>query len=171
MNDTKKIPNEGGKKRFGELLISWESHEHKHKEKSSRWFISAVVVLALMVAFDLYNGGWSFSIALLLFAGTYYLAHRHSEQVTPVAISTAGVMVGPQLLPYNALKCFWIFNAQPHVQRLYLRMESRVRPDLYVEIGSEVTPEEVRQVLRPHLKELKGMEEPFADTLVRLFKL
>lgn len=155
---------------FDKFLISWPAPEYTHHEKSIWWFAIAAVIVLLLAYYGLRTNGWTFSVAILVFAGTYYLVARQKPPVVEVKISNIGVKIGHHVFPYNHLKNFWIVYDPPFVNKLYLRSSSKLKPDVFVSLdGAEV--HEVRKILREHLDELSGKHEPFSDSLVRLFKL
>lgn len=155
---------------FENALITWKAHEHEHHEKSITWFIIAGFFALGMVIYGLKTDGWTFSVAILVFAGTYYLLYRHSPPFVDIKISKMGVKIGRHIFPYDQIKGFWVIHNPPFVNKLYLKMVSRFHPDIFVSL-EDADPAAIRQNLMTHVKELKGRGEPFSDTLVRLFRL
>lgn len=155
---------------FEHALYSFRAPEYQHHEKSLLWFLIAGGVAALLVVYGLMSDGWTFSVAILVFSGTYYLFHRTKPDDVDIVISRVGVKIGRHYFPYSHIKYFWIVYDPPFVGKLYLRMTSRVHPDIFVSL-EHTDIAEVRKNLRAHIDEMKGIHEPFSDTLVRLFKL
>lgn len=153
-----------------EVLLAWSAPEYPHHEKTSRWFIVALVIVGLLVIYGLMTDGWTFSVAMLVFAGTYYVTHRRAPPVVDVVVSRTGIKIGQHIFPYTQLKGFWVLFNPPSVHRLYIRVQGKFHPDIFVDIG-ESDPAEIATVLNKYLKEIKGMEEPFGDTVVRLLRL
>ncbi len=155
---------------FENALIHWRAPEFHRHEKSLMWFIIAGLVAAALVIYGLMTDGWTFSIAVIVFAGAYYVMHLKPPQTVDVKISKIGLKIGRHLYLYSHLKCFWIVYNPPHVKRLYVRLASKFQPDIFVSL-EDVDPAEVRHTLKVHMTELEGQHEPFSDTLVRLFRL
>lgn len=155
---------------YDKAILTWKAPEYLHHEKSALWFLIAGLIAVALIIYDLMNGGWSFSVAIIVFAGTYYLLYRHEPKIVDVKISKFGVKIGRHCFSYGHLKSFWVVYDLPFAKRLYLRMSSRLKPDVFVSIEG-VDPTEIRHVLSGYLREIKGMQEPFSDTLVRVFKL
>ena len=155
---------------FDKALLSWIAPEYPHQEKSWLWFAVASVVLALLVLYGLFTDGWTFSMAVLVFAGTYYLLHRETSPLVEVKISRVGIKIGIHIFSYSQIRGFWILYDPAYVRRLYVRMQSRFRPDVFVDLGA-TDPAELREILAKHIKELKGLDEPFGDLVVRLLRL
>lgn len=158
-------------KAFDKALITWRAPEYTHHEKSTFWFLVAGVIAFLLVLYGLATeGGWTFSIAVIVFAGSYYLFYRSSPPIVEVKISKLGVKIGHHTFPMNNIRNFWITYDPPFVKKLYLRMISRFHPDIAVSLHN-ADPVKVHHILSPFVRELKGKGEPFSDTLLRLFRL
>lgn len=156
---------------FDKALLAWRAPEYTHHEKSTFWFLVAGVIAFLLVLYGLRTeGGWTFSIAIIVFAGSYYLFYRSSPPIVEVKISKIGIKIGKHTFPMNNIRNFWITYNPPFVMRLYLRMTSKFHPDIAVSLDN-ADPAEVHQILSSFVKELKGKGEPFSDTLARLFRL
>lgn len=158
------------KRGFEKALISWHAPEYPHHEKSLLWFLIAALIIGILVFYGLETNGWTFSIALIVFAGTYYLIYRHKPRMVEVKVSGFGVKIGTQSIPFSSIKHFWVLYDPPHLKRLYLRMSSRFYPDIFVSL-EDIDPANLRRLLSAYIKELEGRHEPFSDTLVRLLKL
>lgn len=155
---------------FDNALFTWRAPEYAHHEKSALWFVCAGLVALTLVVWGIMTDGWTFSLAIIVFCGTYYLTYREKPKIVDVKISKLGVKIGNHGFAYNQIKHFWIVYDPPFVNKLYLRMNGRFHPDVCVSL-EDVDVAELRSVLIEHLHEVKGRHEPFADTLVRLFKL
>lgn len=166
----KKYLSKSEKVLFEKPLLKWNAPEYVYHEKSLLWFVVAAILVFLVILYDLLNSGWSFSLAIIVFAGAYYVFYRTKPAVIEVKISKIGIKIGRYTFPYNHLRYFWIVYDPPFLKRLYLRVISRLHPDIFISL-EEVDVSEVRRILSNYLEELKGRHEPFSDTLVRLFRL
>lgn len=155
---------------FERAVINWKAPEYIYHEKSALWFIVAGFVAIALVIYGLTTDGWTFSVAIIVFAGTYYLFYRHAPPVVDVKLSRVGVKIGKHIFPYWKLKSFWIVYDPPLVKRLYLRTTSRFHPDIFISLEN-TDPSKIRAVLKEHIPEKENGTEPFADSLVRAFKL
>lgn len=155
---------------FEKPIIRWCAPEYVYHEKSWLWFAVAGFVALAFVIYGLLTGGWTFSVAIIVLAGIYYLVYRDKPQIVDITISDVGVKIGRHIFPYNHLKIFWVVYDPPSVKRLYLRTTSRLHPDISVSL-EETDPAELRRVLKIHLKESDATLEPMSDTLIRVFKL
>lgn len=155
---------------FEEAILSWKAPEYLKHEKSHMWFLVAGIIALLLVFYGFASGGWTFSLAIIVFAGTYYLLHREDPKIVDVKISEMGVKIGRRIYPYSDMRGFWIVYEPPHVTKLYFKLIGKFQPDVFVALG-DCSPAQARNSLRKHTKELEGFGEPFSDALVRVFKL
>ena len=89
---------------FEKSVISWRALEYIYHEKSALWFIFAGIVVLGLVIYGLLSGGWTFSVAIIVFAGTYYLFYRNAPPIIEVKISKVGVKIGKHLFHTINLK-------------------------------------------------------------------
>lgn len=155
---------------FEKPIIRWSAPEYVYHEKSLLWFIAAGLAALAFVIYGLLTGGWTFSVAVIMLAGIYYLVYKDKPQIVDIIISDVGVKIGSHVFPYNHLKTFWVVYDPPAVKRLYLRTTSKFHPDISISL-EETDPAELKRILKHHLKESDKTTEPTSDTLIRVFKL
>lgn len=153
----------------GKVHFSWEAPDHPHGKKSKIWYIFAALAGGGLVFYGIQSESWIFSAAILLFAGTYALVHRHPPRHVHVKISEHGISFGRHHFEYHNLKNFWIVHEPPFVNKLYLRKHTKLHPDFYISLEDE-NPSEIHRFLVKKLREIPGRHEPFADIFARLFK-
>lgn len=155
---------------FDNALMAWKAPEYVYHEKSFIWFFVAALIALALIIYGLETGSWTFSLAIAVFAGTYYLSHRIKPKIVDVKISKIGIKIGRHIFPYSHIRGFWIVYNPPFVKKLYFKMTSKLHPHVVVLFENE-DPATVRGVLSSHIEELKGIDEPFSDTLTRLLRL
>lgn len=155
---------------YDDAILTWRAPEYLHHEKSKLWYLIASLILVGLVWYGLSSNGWTFSLAIIVCAGTYYLFQHHAPAIVDIKVSGVGVKVGRHKFPFSGIKGFWLVNEPPHANKIYLRMQSRVHPDIAISLDG-ANPVEVQRILSKYSREIKGNFEPFSDTLVRLFRL
>ena len=126
-----------------------------------------------MIAFVIYGvqtSGWTFSIAILVFAGVYLLFHSKDPKRVPVKVSHVGIKVGNHFVPYSHMRTFWIVYRPPYISALNIRMSRKMMPDLMISLEEE-NPGPLREYIATQIPEWEGKEEAFTNTLVRLLRL
>lgn len=156
---------------FDRATISWIAPEFLQHPKSTRWWVTAAIVVLVSMVLEALSGNWTMLAATLAFAFTYYLSHEyHPPRHTKINISDLGVKIGHRKIHYSEIEYFWIIYNPPEVKRLFIRLKGSLLPDLVFELEDQ-DPHAVREVLEKHLVEVTGVREHYTESLLRLFKL
>ncbi len=169
---TKKNKNQ---KHIGEatpevISLTWVAQEYPYHQKSLLWFIIAGIILVSLIIYGLLTDGWTFSMALIVAAGAYYVSHRNPPEIVPICVTNKGIKVGRHVLAYPSIKFFWIVYDPPYVKRLYIRLHARLGVNIAIEL-EDVDVNDLRKELKKHVAEHTISEEPFAETLIRWLRL
>lgn len=152
------------------VSLAWVAQEYPYHEKSLLWFIIAGTILLSLIVYGLLTDGWTFSMALIVAAGAYYVSHRNPPEIVPISVTNKGIKVGKHTFAYPSIKCFWIVYDPPHTRRLYIRLHARLAVNIAIEL-EDVDVNDLRKELLKHLAEHTVSEEPFTETLIRLLRL
>lgn len=156
---------------FNKAAFSWIAPEYLQHPKSTRWWVSAALILLIAVVLEALTGNWTMLAATLAFAAVFYYTHQHHPpRHTKINLSELGVKVGHRRIPYEEIEFFWIIYNPPEVKRLFFRIKNSLLPDLIIELENQ-DPQAVRSFLEQYLVEVTGVKEHFTDQLLRLFKL
>jgi len=155
---------------FHNHVIRWETPEYVQHDKDWKWFLLAGLA---DLSFCVYAGitqNWTLLIALVLFSAIYIWEHGNVPRHIEVIVSDFGIKVGKKEYPYQNIKSFWIIYKPPHVRTLNIRSNSKLLPDITVQLGSQ-DPTVLRTYLCSQIREEEGKEESWIDALIRIFKL
>lgn len=150
--------------------IRWEAPEYVQHEKGWKWFLAAGIADFLLCIYAIATSNWTLLIALILLSAVYVWQHGNMPKHIEVIVSAKGIKVGDKEYPYQNIKSFWIIYKPPMVKTLNLRSNSRVLPDIAIQLG-EQDPVELREYLCSQIREEEGKEESAVDALIRVFKL
>lgn len=164
----KKVPNEKSKK--ATTLLEWAAPEYIKHPKGQLWLFMAGSLIIFLVWYAIYTGSWTMAVAFIVLAGVYYLSHHSDPKQIMVKLTSFGIQVGNQKIPYNQIKAFWLVYKPPNVKTLKLLLTDRFMSDVTIQLDGQ-TPGEVRSVLLRHVPELEGKEESFVDMIIRTTKL
>ncbi len=150
-------------------ILSWKAPEFLHYKKNSWWFpIMAAVTLALTTIFLLTS---QYIVAIIVILGAivmYRLAHQEPA-VSSVTFTATGIKFKGQLIPFSALKTFWILE-KTEVKRLYLQKTERFSAPVVIPLIQQDI-NKVRDFLEHFLPETHDVEEDIADKLNRLLRI
>lgn len=155
---------------FHNDVIKWEAPEYVQHEKGWKWFFAAGIV---DLGFCVYAGitqNWTLLVALVLLSAMYVWQHGNVPKHVEIKVSHTGIKVGNKEYPYQNIKSFWLIYKPPRVKTLNIRSNSRLLPDITIQLGDQ-NPASLRTYLCSQIREEEGKEETGVDSLIRIFKL
>lgn len=145
--------------------ISWQHHEHTHKERSVDWFWSVAIIAIGAVILCLFFKLFLFAITIILFT---LLAFHNAKKHPPLLrfeITRKGVRAGSTLYPYSMLESFWVEDTD-YRDNILFRSKKPFSPILAIPFDStEIDPELIRDYLLDYLNE-EELEEPLYQILM-----
>jgi len=155
---------------FHDHIISWEAPEYVQHEKGWKWFLLAGIAMLLLVVYGALTANWTLVVALVLAAAVYVWTHGQTPKHVEIIVSKTGIKVGEKEYSYQNIKNFWIIYRPGHIKTLNLASNSKVLPDISIQLGDQ-DPAELRTFLCAHIRELEGREETTIEAFIRIFKL
>lgn len=131
--------------------------------------IAGVFVL-MLISYAIITGSATMAVVFLLLAGMFFMTHNEQPAIVEIKLTELGIQAGETFYPYNTLKDFWVVYEPPFVRTLNLHMANLSGKRIVLQLW-EQDPAKVREILSKQLEETKGMQEPFIDMLIRIFKL
>ncbi|MEK7529230.1 MAG: hypothetical protein AAB592_05680 [Patescibacteria group bacterium] len=77
--------------RFDASVIEWSAPEYHRYEKGVLWYVIAAVLLTGIVFYAISTGGWTFAVAILVFAGVYALIYHKEPKRLNMQLSNVGI--------------------------------------------------------------------------------
>lgn len=151
-------------------VIRWEAPEYVQHDKGWKWFLGAGIVVLLLCVYAVATSNWTLLIALVLLSSVYIWQHGSVPKNIEVIVSKTGIKVGEKEYLYQHIQSFWIIYKPPMVKTLNLRSNSRILPDISIQLGDQ-DPAQLRAYLCSQIQEEEGKEESTVDALIRIFKL
>lgn len=162
---------EEGKMDLGRKLLSWRAPEFRKHERGSVWIFCASFCALLLLGFSIWQESYAPVIALLLIAGIYFLTHNKMPREIEIFITTNGISIDRNFLPFGNIEAFWIyFSPSENLSVLNLLLRSGVIRERVIEL-EETNPDEVRSALSGRVLEWEGRTESTVEKLIRLLKL
>ncbi|MBD3156295.1 hypothetical protein GF369_00545 [Candidatus Peregrinibacteria bacterium] len=153
-----------------DTVIRWEAPEYVQHDKGWKWFLGAGIVDFLLCVYAVATNNWTLLIALVLLSSVYIWQHGSVPKNIEINVSRTGIKVGEKEYPYQQIKSFWIIYKPPMVKTLNLRSNSRILPDIAIQLGDQ-DPAQLRTYLCSQIREEEGKEESTVEALIRIFKL
>ncbi|MBI5754105.1 hypothetical protein HZA40_03115 [Candidatus Peregrinibacteria bacterium] len=155
---------------YDDAKISWIAPETIIHERGPIWKIFMTIAVLAVIAWGIYSGAWTFSLAIGIFAVAYYIIHLEHPKAIEIKISDIGIKVGYRKYSYSQIKAFWIIYDPPYVQTLNIRVSGHIIDDITIQLYDQ-EPALIREFLMSKVPELEGQTEKLSDIFLRLFKI
>ncbi|MBI2483112.1 hypothetical protein HYV74_02945 [Candidatus Uhrbacteria bacterium] len=151
-------------------LLTWTFAEYEQYDRDRRWYAIAIVIAAALLIYAFTTRNFMFAVIVVMLAVVFYLRHTQEPRRMTCTITESGVVLEDRLYPFTELVDFWVVAIEGTRSVLYVHPRKNLRPRIGIPVES-VEPEELRRVLRAHLPEREGEEEPTSDVFARILKL
>jgi MFS superfamily sulfate permease-like transporter len=150
--------------------ISWQAPEYKHYEKNIGWYVTAVSIIVLIVAFFIIIQSDIFAAVSIAIIGALLLFFsRQKPQIVDIELNENGVKFGNLFYPYKQLKYFWVVH-NPRHQTINFHTSAMVNNVFILEL-EEQDPEIARRFLMQYLPEHSETEETAIQKIMHRFKI
>jgi hypothetical protein len=147
----------------GTVLHSWQSPYSLFPEKSSVWFLRMGFFVFLGVLYGIYFDNLFFSVALIVFAGAFFLSRKKTATDFPCVITSLGFYKREHFFSFSS---FTSFSLVIHSEFTLLCFSGK--PSLSVYISSEEI-ENIQEVLSKYLPETP-LKEPVSHKILRFLQ-
>ncbi|MFA5853450.1 MAG: hypothetical protein WC866_00020 [Patescibacteria group bacterium] len=155
----------------GEEIFGWMVDEYERHERGPVWYAIAFLVGLSLVLYAIVTRNFLFAVVIIMAGVIVALSAMREPQKIQFLVTTRGVALGHQFVPYKELRSFWILYEPPHLKNLYVDFRSPITPHLVIPIEDQ-DPVELRQALLEFIAENETQEEePLTDILGRFLKI
>ena len=158
------------KSKFENGLLNWTAPSFVRYQRNRAWYITAAILVFLLVLAAVWTGSPTFAIAILTFAVVYIVVNQDDPKQIQVGISTAGIRFGSRVYPYNQIKTFWIEYDPPYYQSLHVVLKNKMKEEITINFHG-INPSLIREVLTKYLPEWEEREKTFTENITRTLGL
>lgn len=145
--------------------ISWQHHEHTHKEKTVDWFWIVGIIALGGIVLSIYYRNYLFALIILLFTIISFMSVNKEPRLLKFEITRKGIRTGNTVHPYSMLESFWVEDTD-YNDKIILRSKKPLSPFILIPFDSTTTdPELIRDYLLDYLDE-EELEEPLHQILM-----
>ncbi len=151
--------------------ISWNVPEYHDHQRSHRWYVIAITLLAILLIYSFLTANFLFAIILIIIGITMTIQDRQKTPTVRFSISDDGIIIGDKQYNFSAFNNFWIYYEPDENKMLFFEFKNSIRPRLSVPLLNK-NPLRVRSILLRYLTEdIEKENEPISEQLTRLLKL
>lgn len=148
--------------------ISWQQHEHLHREKTVDWFWIVGIIAFGGIILSVFFNNFLFALIIFLFTAISFVMVQRPPRLLVFEISRKGVRAGNVLYPYSMLDSFWIEDTE-YDDKILFKSRKPLTPLLVIPFDSTQTdPEQIRDFLLDFIDE-EELEEPLHQILMEWF--
>lgn len=156
---------------YGEEVRSWQVDEYARHERGPVWYAVAFLIALSFVLYAIVTRNFLFALIVIMGGVVIGLSALREPQKIPFQVTTRGVSLGNQFVPFRELRSFWILYEPPQLKNLYFDFRSPLTPHLVVSLEEE-DPVALRRTLLEYLGEDPTQEqEPLTEVLGRFLKI
>jgi hypothetical protein len=155
---------------FDNPLLIWKAPSFLKCNRNKSWYITAIVILALLILSALFAGSPTFAIAIIVFAMVYSFINQEEPEMYQVILSDIGIKYGNRTYAFTEFKTYWIEYDPPYYQSLHLVFKQNFAEELTIHFHG-LNPTELRLILSKYLPEWEERQKSFAEHITRLLGL
>ena len=135
-------------KKSGTIHFSWETVEHIFHPKGAGWYVTLVLIVAVIILAGVLMKDWWLVAIVVLGIIALATSKYNKPQKIPYKISPKGVAIADKLYPYSQIKSFWVIYRPPN-KSVYFERAQLFAPHLVIRLGIE-DPAKIRNYLIKH---------------------
>ncbi|QQS22666.1 hypothetical protein IPM19_03480 [bacterium] len=144
-------------------VFEWDAPEFRHYPKNPAWYITLLILVALLITYEIIANDYFGAISLAVVAGFVIFFGRQIPKQIPIRISDQGIHINNDLIPYQRIKHFWVVDDAAH-KTLNIETTAYLNHQLTIEL-EDMDSDEVREFLADVLPE---HEEPQPTTMQKI---
>lgn len=126
-------------------VFEWEAPEFRHYPKNPAWYITLVVIVALLVTYEVLVKDYFGAVSLVIVAVFVIYFGRQEPKIIPLQISDQGIHINNDIIPYQRIKLFWVVDDGVH-KTLNLETTAYLNHLLSIEL-EDMDADEIRDFL------------------------
>lgn len=155
-------------KKTAETIIEWQAPEFRHYPKNAAWFITFVLIVAMLIAYQVFQKDWFGAISVALIAVLFGAFAMHRPGIVNIRISTLGIHIDDTYIPFNNIRQFWIVDNDHH-KTLNIETTAYLNHQLSIELEDQEA-DQIQEILEQLLPEKTDSEETIAQRIAHRLK-
>ena len=149
--------------------LTWQAYDHIRTEKGSDWYWTVGIISGALSILSIFFGNFILAITIILGTVIIFASINTPPKIVRYEINQKGVVTGEILYTYSTLESFYVIDEDGFDRdRLLLKSRKTLMPLIVIPLGSEVTPEQIRDYLIEYLNE-EELKEPVIHLILSQF--
>ena len=150
---------------FGNPLINWQADEFPHYDKNFGWYLTLVILVALLVSFfilvkkDIFGG-----LTFIVLGAFIWIFSKQKPDKVNIELTDKGIGLGNAFIPYQSMLHFWIVTNNRH-RTLNIETNAYFNKVVIIEL-EEQNPEVIRELIGQYVSEHERIHETWGQRLM-----
>ncbi|MDP2933346.1 MAG: hypothetical protein Q8N81_04415 [bacterium] len=150
--------------------ISWTAPEYAHYPKSRGWYITFLLIAAVMFGTALFRKDVLMMAVLVIIFTIAFVMSRRAPNNAKVTLNEQGLKINGLLYRYDSsLRSFWITYRASEIKTLNFESTSYLNREITVQLEDQ-NPLEIRAFMLKYLPEDVDREESAIDKWLRFLR-
>lgn len=150
-------------------MFNWQFNSKK--ERSSSWYILAVVFAIGFIIWWYLTEQYIMSIVIIMLVWVFFLIENNSPDIVEVTVNENGILISESFYDYPKIETFAIVYNKNIPLFLRLRFKSRWLKQVDVPLNSQINSSDLRAFLLEYVEEDSKTEMSSTDKLIDYLKL
>lgn len=150
-------------------MFNWQFSNKK--ERSSSWYIWAIVVALALVIWGYLTTQYILSIVVILLVWVFFLIENNSPEIVSVTIDENGVLISESFYDFPKIETFAVIYNSNVPLYLRIRFKSRWLKIVDIPLEWKINAADLRAFLLQYIEEDSKTEMSTTDKLVNFLKL
>lgn len=149
-------------------VLAWTAPSRPSVERTKHWYVTAGVIVFIVVAYAIFTSAWTLAIVSVLAGGMYALIHDHTHPTSSIELHESGVLLDNEFVRWDQLAGFWFVHTPRYVELRFVPKRGAKR--MVIQTGA-LDPAQLRMILGQRVPEFTNKRESLIDIFIRICKL
>lgn len=150
-------------------MFNWQFNSKK--ERSSSWYIMAVVIAIGLVIRWYLTEQYIMSVVIIMLVWVFFLIENNSPEIVEVTINENWILISESFYDYPKIETFAVIYDRNVPLFLRVRFKSRWLKLLDIPLSSDINSPDLRAFLLEYIEEDSKTEMSSTDKLINYLKL
>lgn len=144
--------------------LRWQAYEYVYQPKTADWYWALWIIVAAIATTSVLLDNAMLALLIAIAGVALTILSKRPPRIVEFEVNEKGVVGHGSLYLHNSLESFWVQRFGEGEPRLLIKSRKKLMPLIVFPLG-DVTVEEARQAMLPHLQE-EQLSEPLTQMIL-----
>ena len=150
-------------------VLAWTAPTRPTVERTKRWYVTAAIVIGVIVVYAVATGAWTLAIVSILAGAMYPLVHGHPSPTSSIELHDSGILHNGEFTRWDQFEAFWFLRTPTYNEVRFIPRRGAAK-HIAMQTGNNDLAQ-LRMVISQRLPESTKKKESFLDAFIRICKL